>query len=511
MGLIFKIAWRNIQRHKGKTFVIGSILFLGALIMTFGNGVISGMEKGLEKHIIDGFTGDIVIISDKQESDNVLFTLMGKAIEPINNFMEIDEALKKEVYIDQYMPAGRNMAMILNEEGGAPGFAFLLGVDFKRYQEMFPDNIELVEGRLLNEHETGVLIPTGSRKEFYNFMNQWFIPEEQKINIENFRQETEEQDVHLDEDIKDNIVFLGYNEKNTTMDIRLDVKGIVKFKALNSIFGSFNIVDIESYRNCQGYFSAASKSVDLKEDKKALLAMDTDNMDSMFSEGDIFSEDRGTLDESVLKAMATTDEQQTEVNVDEGAYNVIFVKLKGNINKDDGLNLINQTLKEHNLGARAVTWRQAFGVVGSMATIIKGSLFGFVMLLFVVAIIIIVNTLSMAALERIPEIGMMRAVGARKSFVGNMFLGETAMLAVLFGGAGIIVGTLITMVISQLELTSDNDLVQLLYGGDTFNPILSAGDMLLTLLQLALVTVIAVIYPVKVARDITPLDAIARD
>jgi ABC-type antimicrobial peptide transport system permease subunit len=158
-----------------------------------------------------------------------------------------------------------------------------------------------------------------------------------------------------------------------------------------------------------------------------------------------------------------------------------------------------------------VTWKAAFGVVGSMATIIKGSLFGFVMLLFVVAIIIIVNTLSMAALERIPEIGMMRAVGARKSFVGGMFLGETAILAILFGGAGIIVGILVTMFVSLLEITTDNDLVQLLYGGDTFNPILSAGDVALTLFQLGLVTIIAVIYPVKVARDITPLDAIARD
>lgn len=511
MGLIFKIAWRNIQRHKGKTFVIGSILFLGALIMTFGNGVISGMEKGLEKNIIDGFTGDIVIISDKQESDNVLFTLMGKAIEPINNFIDIDKVLKQQDYIDQYLPAGRNMAMILNEEGGAPGFAFLLGVDIERYQKMFPDNIEIVEGRLLKKNEAGALIPTGSRKEFYNLMNQWYVPQGQEFNLEHFKEETEEQDAPLKNDIKDSIVFLGYNEKNTTMDIRLDIKGIVKFKALNSIFGSFNIVDIESYRNCQGYFSAASKSVALKEDKKELLAMDTENMDDMFSEGEIFSDDRGSVDESVLKAKQQAEIKHTKVDVDEGAYNVVFVKLKKGVDKEDGLILVNKILKDNNLAARAVTWKQAFGVIGSMSSIIKGSLFGFVMLLFVVAIIIIVNTLSMAALERITEIGMMRAVGARKSFVGKMFLGETAMLAILFGGAGIIVGILITIVVSMLGITSDNDLVQLLYGGDTFNPVLSAGDVLLTMIQLLLVTLIAVIYPLKVARSITPLDAIARD
>jgi len=102
MDLVFKIAWRNIHRHKGKSIVIGIILFLGALVMTFGNGVISGMEKGLERNIVQGFTGDIVIISDKQESDNVLFTLMGKAIEPIHNFIRIKKALKTQGYIEKF-------------------------------------------------------------------------------------------------------------------------------------------------------------------------------------------------------------------------------------------------------------------------------------------------------------------------------------------------------------------------------------------------------------------------
>lgn len=512
MELILTIAWRNILRHKGKSLVIGSILFLGALIMTFGNGVISGMEKGLEKNIVNGFTGDVVIISDKQESDNVLFTIMGKAIEPINNFIEIDGVLNKEQYIDQYIPVGRNMAMILNEEGGAPGFAFLLGVNYEKYRKMFPDNMEIVEGRLLKNNETGALIPTGARKEFYKFMSQWYIPAGHEFNFENFKRETEEEEPPNITDIKDNIIFLGYNEKNTTMDIRLDIKGIVKFKALNSIFGHFNIVDIESYRNCQGYFSAASKTVDLSEDKKKLLDMENDNIDMMFSEDQVFVANQGSVDESVLKVNVNKKGRETKkLDVDEGAYNIIFVKLKDNISKSEGLKKINHTLKEAQLGVRAVTWKQAFGAIGSMTTVIKGSLFGFVMLLFVVAIIIIINTLSMAALERVSEIGMMRAVGARKSFIGIMFLAETAILSMIFGGMGIIFGILGTNIVSLLKITTSNDLVQLLFGGNTFNPVLTSSDVLLTVIQLFLVTFIAVIYPVKIARNITPLDAIARD
>jgi putative ABC transport system permease protein len=146
-----------------------------------------------------------------------------------------------------------------------------------------------------------------------------------------------------------------------------------------------------------------------------------------------------------------------------------------------------------------------------MAVLIKTSLFVFVMFLFFVAIIIIVNTLSMAALERTSEIGMMRAVGARKSFIRLMFLGETGVLSAVFGGAGILVGIITVNIVAVFNISTGNDMVQLLFGGDTFRPYLSLLDIGLALIQLVIVTIIAVIYPVRLASNIKPLDAISRD
>ena len=54
-------------------------------------------------------------------------------------------------------------------------------------------------------------------------------------------------------------------------------------------------------------------------------------------------------------------------------------------------------------------------------------------------------------------------------------------------------------------------MVQLLYGGLHFRPQLTLIDLLLAALQLCAVTILAVIYPLKVALGITPLDAISRD
>jgi ABC-type lipoprotein release transport system permease subunit len=163
------------------------------------------------------------------------------------------------------------------------------------------------------------------------------------------------------------------------------------------------------------------------------------------------------------------------------------------------------------LGVRAISWKQALGPVGSMALLIKAALTVFVGLLFAVAVIIIVNTLTMAALERTPELGMMRAIGARKGFIGNMFLAETAVLAALFGGFGILTGALATWVLAALRITSSNDMLQLAFGGDTFRPALLPGDYLLAAGQLAAVALAAVIYPLRLARRVSPLDAVYRE
>ena len=117
MKLLFKIAWRNIFRHKGKSFVIGIILFLGALLMTIGNAVISGMDLGLSNNIVNLFTGDLVIKSGNQEDDNVLFDVEGKPLEVISDYKKVNSVLEKNKNIDKFLPVNAGYVIIFNENG----------------------------------------------------------------------------------------------------------------------------------------------------------------------------------------------------------------------------------------------------------------------------------------------------------------------------------------------------------------------------------------------------------
>ncbi len=55
---------------------------------------------------------------------------------------------------------------------------------------------------------------------------------------------------------------------------------------------------------------------------------------------------------------------------------------------------------------------------------------------FVVALVIINNAMVMATLQRVKEIGTMRAIGAQRRFVLAMLLVETMTVGLVFGLAG---------------------------------------------------------------------------
>ena len=504
MKLILTIAWRNILRHKGKSLVIGIILFTGAFLMTLGNGVISGMAAGIEKNIIEGFMGDLVLISTAQKSDNFLLNLMGASIEPINTYKKIKPVLAAQPFIKHFLPVGKNLAMVLDEQSDTPGFAYLIGVDFAEYRKMFPDNFTVIEGTYPVSGTRALLFPDFARGEFYKYYNVWFLPEGGGVVKANLSKEALADVGRLR--VSSSAVMMGMSSGlNTTNDIRFPVKGVVKYRALNQIFGHFCLVDIDSYRDCLGYFSAADMAAQVPKEEKKLLALEGGDLDSMFGDEAMIVPGYKKAPEKAAK------EKAAPRNPEDGTYNAVFIKLLPGTSYDMALGKLNKELSAAGTGVKAVPWNKASGPMGGMAVIIKSALFIFVMLLFCVAIIIIVNTLSMAAMERASEIGMMRAIGAHKTFIAGMFLGETAILSAVFGGGGIIAGIIAVRLIPLFRITTANDMLQLLYGGNYFNPLLSLSGIALTVLQLALVTVLATLYPMRVATGITPLDAISRD
>jgi ABC-type lipoprotein release transport system permease subunit len=507
MGLAFKIAWRNLWRHRGKSLVIGVIIFFGAVLMTVGNGMISGMERGMSENIVKLFTGDIVVISGEQEKDDVIFSMMGKPLKVIKNYEAVKKVLDQQTVIQNYLPATAGMVMVLNSSSEM-GNIMLLGVDIEKYRRMFPESFTITEGRILKPQEKGVLVSEEARKQAYEFMNFWILPEGASLNPKKLTADARENIDNLD--IRRDLVFMGSSTSNTTVDIRVPVIGAMKYKALNGIWGNYCIVDVESFREAHNYVTGADSKVEISGEQKQLL--ESDELDQLFTSGSMIDNSQVTGNSiSLQQVQAETRKEAKQYNVDGGSYNLAFVRVKNGVSAEHALQQLNDSFQKNHVNARAVSWRAAVGTLGSMAGLIKAALNVFIMFIFFVAIIVIMNTLSMTAVERISELGMMRAIGAQKGFLRGMFVDETGILAFCFGGLGIIVGMIIIYLLQAAGISTTNDMLQLVYGGDKLNPLFTLGDLMLGIFELAIVTILSVIYPLRVVGKIVPLDAITRE
>jgi putative ABC transport system permease protein len=130
----------------------------------------------------------------------------------------------------------------------------------------------------------------------------------------------------------------------------------------------------------------------------------------------------------------------------------------------------------------------------------------------VVAVIIIMNTLVISVTERIGEIGTMRAIGARKSFVRKMITWETIIISVYFGLIGIILGALVVGIMGGIGFSAGGNMfLTVLFGGEIFRPVLSATAMGQSLLIITAVGILASLYPVSVALNISPVRAMSEN
>ena len=379
------------------------------------------------------------------------------------------------------------------------------GCNFDDFQHVFGNPVTAIEGSVLHGSEHGLLLNINGRKARYKNDGYWLIPQGADLNVDNLTPEAKAESWKLE--TRDSLALEGFGEVNST-NKELPVIGVTRFKSLNSLMEQVTFMDIESYRELFGYYTAHDV-VKLPPAQAALL---NEGEDSMFGGGDIYS--AGTTGTSVAeleKKITATPTVTRTIDFDNAAYNYISVLLKDGQNLNADVKRLKQIAKDNNLPIRVLSWKTASGQVAQISDILQIIITVFVVLLFFVAIIIIMNTLSMNALERTEEFGMMRAVGARKGIITRMFLAETFFLSFIFGGAGILVGVIVTWIVRPLRIGS---------GGARFSSsssavrsssrLLGGVGLIMGIVGLAIVTVLAVIYPVIVARKITPLDAINR-
>jgi ABC-type lipoprotein release transport system permease subunit len=168
---------------------------------------------------------------------------------------------------------------------------------------------------------------------------------------------------------------------------------------------------------------------------------------------------------------------------------------------------IEARIAQDGLNLQVVNWQQAAGLLGQFILVIRAVLTVAIAIIFLVAMVIINNSMVMATMDRVGEIGTMRAIGAHRRWVVGVFLLETLLLGVIAGGAGAAAGVGLVQWLGQQGLPAASDALVVLFAGPRLYPAWSATDVLFGLVVVTLVGLASTLYPAVLASRIQPVVA----
>lgn len=193
--------------------------------------------------------------------------------------------------------------------------------------------------------------------------------------------------------------------------------------------------------------------------------------------------------------------------LESGAVLNAAVILKDESKIPQTISAINAAGKQAGLPLKAITWQEASGFIGQMVVAFQAVLLVLVLIIFLVALVIISNALVMATLQRVQEIGTLRAVGAQRRFILAMLVLEGLVVAAVFGGAGVVLGALIVKVVGKIGIPAPNDVSYFFFSGPRLHLVLGTGNLVAALLIVFVVSGLSSLYPAWLAMRVNPRTA----
>jgi putative ABC transport system permease protein len=138
---------------------------------------------------------------------------------------------------------------------------------------------------------------------------------------------------------------------------------------------------------------------------------------------------------------------------------------------------------------------RTFETITGVLTIFLGGIAGISLL---VGGIGIMNIMLVSVTERTREIGLRKALGARKRDILLQFLTESSLLSLIGGMIGILFGWLIALAVGQIATATGND----------FTPVVGTDAILLSTSFSAIIGLFFGIYPASRAAGLEPVEAL---
>jgi len=191
-------------------------------------------------------------------------------------------------------------------------------------------------------------------------------------------------------------------------------------------------------------------------------------------------------------------EDVADLDIERGQISVVLVKVREDIDPNRVAVRINYALD----GAKAFPAQKVVSTVKTQLFSLLKGLFALSAVIWIICVVMIAAVFSMIVNERKRELGLLRAMGATKSFVFRAIILEAIFITFLGGVLGIVIGWLThtsfkNMVVKVLEVP---------YLLPTTGDIISLG--IITLVLSVFIGVISALYPALISSRMEPYEAI---
>ena len=526
--VLMRIAFRNLRQHKTKTFIIGILITLGIAILVVGNSFIDTIQQGIEKNYINNYTGNLFIAPTAVKQPSLLISQSAMETVPkvIPDFEKVRSYAESLPGVTGTTGQINGMATAKWGETG-DSFALLLGVNSASYIKLFPEGIKLLEGTWLPADGSEGIVLSRTVAEVF--------------------EETANKEIHPGE----KIVLTTINAVSGTKIREVTVRGIHDYGDSSFDLSMICFLDETNLRIMGGMVLNSAETIALTDSEKASLGeLDEEDLFGTLSDdspltggtgsGDGLISQTGltgspfevsldaspsampssmpsgvpsdSMDDSAwLDILGDTSERAFLNATNPSAWNYLLVKVSDHGQSDKVIRQLNQYFKQQGIEARAWAWIDGAGMSAQLANTISIVFNILLFIIAVVALIVIMNTLVISVSERFGEIGTMRAIGAKKSFVRKMITWETLMISVVFGLLGVIIGIIALLIMRAVGIEASNQFMQILLGGQVFRPAISYSAIVSSLVTVSAIGVLASLYPVSVALKITPLEAMNKN
>jgi ABC-type lipoprotein release transport system permease subunit len=339
--------------------------------------------------------------------------------------------------------------------------------------------------------------------------------------------------------VGDVLTIKSFTRSGYVQSVNVPVYGTFQFQGLekSTLAGGLNLMDLVSFRELYGFLTGA-KLAEIKDLQKASGAKEVSrenaeaelfgakptekeakpvgrHIEATATPGVAPGDEQGSGAGGMLTSKLRREEARGRVfppgEVEQGVALNAAVILKDPKKIPETIAAIEAQGKQDGLPLKAITWQKAAGIIGQFINLARGVLYIAILIIFVIALVIINNSLVMATLERVKEIGTLRAIGAQRRFILAMLVIEAVVVGLIFGGIGAGVGALVVSLIAKIGIPATSDVWFFFFSGPRLHPFLSITNVIAAFIIVLLVSAFSSFYPAWIAMRVTPRQAMAEE